>query len=274
MKVVALIGKSGTGKSYQALNITKEEGIEYIIDDGILIYKNKIIAGKSAKREATKIGAVKRALFIDKEHRDNMKTALDKANPKAILVIGTSENMIKKIIEVLGLEKQSKTIYIEDITTEKEREIAKRQRNELGKHVIPVPTVQLKHEFSGYFVDPLKILKKINTGKQHEINEKSVVRPTYSYLGKYIISERVIVDIVIYVASLIKGINEVMKVSTISSNIGIDIHIDINVIYNYNIIDLSRELQNRVKEEVEKMTALNVLNINLYVKNIIRLEIR
>ncbi|MFA5527511.1 MAG: Asp23/Gls24 family envelope stress response protein [Peptostreptococcales bacterium] len=267
MKVVALIGKSGTGKSYQALNITKEENIEYIIDDGILIYKNKIIAGKSAKREATKIGAVKRALFSDIEHRENVKSILEKAKPDAILIIGTSQNMINKIIEVLGLESPTKTIFIEDITTERERDIAKKQRYEFGKHVIPVPTMQLKYEFSGYFVDPLRIFKKFSSGK-NELNEKSVVRPTYSYLGRYIISERVIMDIVDHVASLIEGIHEVSKISTISTSIGIDIHIDLNVLYDYNIVDLSQKLQKNIKTEVEKMTALNVLNIHLYVKNI------
>ena len=37
MKVYALVGKSGTGKSYQAVNLCKELNIEAIIDDGLFI---------------------------------------------------------------------------------------------------------------------------------------------------------------------------------------------------------------------------------------------
>ena len=64
MKVYALVGKSGTGKSYQAINLCRDRDIESIIDDGLFICRGKAMAGKSAKREATKIGAIKTALFI------------------------------------------------------------------------------------------------------------------------------------------------------------------------------------------------------------------
>lgn len=49
MKVYSFTGKSGTGKSYQAIRVAKEKGIPALIDDGLLIYKNKIVAGRSAK---------------------------------------------------------------------------------------------------------------------------------------------------------------------------------------------------------------------------------
>ena len=62
MKIYTLVGKSGTGKSYQAMNLCKELNIEGIIDDGLFIYKNRIVAGISAKRQATTIGAIKTAL--------------------------------------------------------------------------------------------------------------------------------------------------------------------------------------------------------------------
>ena len=61
MKVYALVGKSGTGKSYQAMDLCRDRGIEAIIDDGLFIYKNNIVCGSSAKREPTKIGARKAA---------------------------------------------------------------------------------------------------------------------------------------------------------------------------------------------------------------------
>ena len=55
LKVYALVGPSGTGKSHRALWVAKENNIEYIVDDGLLIKGNEIIGGKSAKREITRI---------------------------------------------------------------------------------------------------------------------------------------------------------------------------------------------------------------------------
>ena len=48
---VRTIWKSGTGKSYQAMNLCKELDIEAIIDDGLFIYGNRVMAGISAKAE-------------------------------------------------------------------------------------------------------------------------------------------------------------------------------------------------------------------------------
>ena len=42
MKVYGLIGKSGTGKSFQAVNLCKRLKIESIIDDGLFICRNTV----------------------------------------------------------------------------------------------------------------------------------------------------------------------------------------------------------------------------------------
>ena len=68
--VYALVGESGTGKSFRSRLLAEEYGINAIIDDGLLIQDEKILAGRSAKREKTYMGAVRVALFDDKEHRD------------------------------------------------------------------------------------------------------------------------------------------------------------------------------------------------------------
>lgn len=45
MEVYVLVGLSGIGKSFKVLEFVYENDIEYIIDDGILIYKNKVLVG-------------------------------------------------------------------------------------------------------------------------------------------------------------------------------------------------------------------------------------
>ena len=113
-------------------------------------------------------------------------------------------------------------ISIEEITTESQRETAKKQRKELGKHVIPAPTFQIKRQFSGYFLDPLRIFR--SRGGKTTYAEKTVVRPTYSYLGDYDLSDKVITDIATYIGERIPGVENVIRVSVESSDEGSDHH--------------------------------------------------
>ena len=267
MKVYALVGKSGTGKSYQAMNLCKDMNIVAIIDDGLLIYGSSILAGVSAKRQSTKVGAIKTALFTDKEHRASVRDKLLEVNPESVLVLGTSDSMIDRISACLDLPPATKTIYIEQITTASEREIADKQRHQLGKHVIPVPTFQLKRDFSGYFVDTLRIFK--NRGGRGGFTEKSVVRPTYSYLGDYTISNKVITDIISHIGASTAGVTAVIKVNLEVTKIGIDITILVMMKYGYRVIEVGRELQRRITYDVEAMTAFNIHTVAIEVRGLI-----
>lgn len=267
MKVYALVGKSGTGKSYQAINICKDKGIESIIDDGLFIFKGKAMAGKSAKREATKIGAVKTALFNDENHKIEVTEKIKEVNPESILVIGTSDGMVEKISKRIEVGQIDEKIYIEDITTENERKIADKQRNGQGKHVIPVSSMQLKHQFSGYFISPLRIFKGIGAGKG-SFTEKSVVRPTYSYMGEFIISDRVISDIVKCTARGIKGIENVLKVTANQNIEALEIDVYLVVKKGTNIVEVAKELQRKSANMIEEMTAFNIENLNIDVRGV------
>lgn len=267
MKVYALVGKSGTGKSYQAINLCKDKGIESIIDDGLFIFKGKAMVGKSAKREATKIGAVKTALFNDEDHKIEVTEKIKEVNPESILIIGTSDGMVEKISKRIEVGQIDEKIYIEDITTENERKIADKQRNGQGKHVIPVSSMQLKHQFSGYFISPLRIFKGIGAGKG-SFTEKSVVRPTYSYMGEFIISDRVISDIVKCTAQGIKGIENVLKVTANQNIEALEIDVYLVVKKGTNIIEIAKELQRKSANMIEEMTAFNIENLNIDVRGV------
>lgn len=217
MQIYAFVGKSGTGKSYNAQKVAKSNGISYIIDDAILIKNTKVIAGKSAKTEANFIASVKAAIFLDDTRKKEMKEALKKENPQKLLILGTSDDMVKKIVNNLEIGKIHKTIYIQDIATDNQIKEARRSRVEDGKHVVPVPTLEIKKQFSGYFLDSLKsfgIFGKDGISDIHDNLEKTIIRPTYSYLGNYTISDNVINDIISYVVSRIDGVTKVYKVVT------------------------------------------------------------
>ena len=181
IKVYAFVGPSGTGKSYRAQMIASERGISFIIDDGLLIKENEVIAGESAKKAATKVATVKHALFYEESEREPIIKAFKKYKPESILILGTSDGMVQKIAANLGLPEISETIYITDVATEEEMKTARRIRVTEGKHVIPVPTFEIKKDFSGYLLDPLQIFKSKGKGQQPYISEKSIIRPTFSY---------------------------------------------------------------------------------------------
>ena len=155
---------------------------------GLLIKENEVIAGNSAKKADTKIETVKKALFNNLEEANEIKKAFRKYKVDRLLILGTSDGMIEKIMTNLGLTDLEETIYIQDVATELEMEEARRIRQTEGKHVIPVPTFEIKKDFSGYLLDPLQIFKFKGKNVKPYISEKSIIRPTFSYLGNYTIS--------------------------------------------------------------------------------------
>ena len=268
MKIYALVGSSGTGKSYRAMEVAGNYDIEMMIDDGLIIWGTKVIAGSSAKKEKTKIAAIKRALFSEKGHIEDSKTAINKYQPNAILILGTSDKMVKKIQEVLQLPEIKKTIYIGDVSSIKEIEKARTIRIKEGKHVIPVPALEIKKYFSGYFLDPLKIFRKNMHSKPMEFQEKTVVRPTYSYLGKYTIADTVVSSVVQYIASSVNGIYKVGRINIITDPDGLFIELDVIVIYGIIIPSCLKKVQKNITTKLEYMTGQNILAVNIYVKGL------
>ena len=270
IKTYAFVGPSGTGKSYRAQMVASEKGISYIIDDGLLIKENEVIAGVSSKKAATKIETVKKALFNNPEESDEIKKAFRKYRPESILILGTSDNMIKKIRENLGLPELTETIYITDVATEEEMQEAKRIRQTQGKHVIPVPTFEIKKDFSGFILDPLQIFKSKGKDAKPYISEKSIIRPTFSYLGNFRISDTVFRQIIEYLATKIESIYKVsrVRIDKIGDNEGITIYIEVVVEYGYNILEALKEFKKKCKKEIENLTAMNVENIDIVAKGV------
>jgi len=266
MEVYALIGQSGTGKSYKAFMVARDRDIEYIIDDGLLIGGTRVIAGQSAKREKTRLASVRRALFNDPLHRAKVRQALEEVKPEKLLILGTSHKMIREIREALGLPELTKVINIEDVATEKEIELARKSRREDGKHVIPVPTLEVKKDFSGYFIDSLKIFNKRE--RQADIVEKTIIRPTFSYLGKYELSKAALMQMINICISKFERINKVLKLKIENQPKGVTIDVDLSVKLVTRLDLLAEEVQKKVISEVEYMTGLNVLSVNVTVKSI------
>ena len=105
VKVYALVGRSGTGKSHHS-----------------------------------------KLVFDDDAHREEVIEALLKEKYKKILIIGTSEKMVNKIAQRLNLPPVTKVFHIEEVASEEEIETAMRIRYTEGKHVIPVPSIEITRD--------------------------------------------------------------------------------------------------------------------------------
>ena len=268
MKVYAFVGPSGTGKSYRAQLVASENNIHYIIDDGLLIDENEVLAGTSAKKAPTKIETIRHALFIEPKEQEEMKKALKKYKPDSLLILGTSDKMIEKIRESLGLPELTRTIYINEVATEEEMEKARNIRVTQGKHVIPVPTFEIKKDFSGYILDPLQIFRSRSANGGPYISEKSIIRPTFSYLGNFTISDSVFRQIIEQVSKKVEGIYSISRIRVENYGDGISIYLEAVINYGENIIDILTDFKNKIKKEIEKQTAMNVLKVDLIAKGI------
>lgn len=269
MKKVGFIGPSGTGKSHRAAWVAKEHKLDFIIDDGLLIKDNRVIAGQSAKKENTRLASVRRALFIDEVHAEDVRKALDDGNAGGVLILGTSDSMVEAIAKKLGYEGVDEKVYIQDVANESEINQAIATRREQGKHVIPVPTFEIKKDFSGYFLDPLQIFRRRGKGNYQLVGEKSVVRPTFSYMGNYTISDYTIFQLVEHVAGSIKGISKIARFRVDNRPEGILMDMDLIIIYGHTIPILTRELKTRICEEIEKYTALNIRELKINIKSLV-----
>ncbi len=270
MKTFALVGRSGTGKSYQAMNLAQREKIECIIDDGLLIANHKIIAGTSAKKEKTKISSVKHAIFFYDDYAEEMKTSIKNANPDSILVLGTSEKMVKKIQERLNLPKFDRIFTIEEISTEDDIQLALFNRTHYGKHVIPVPTFEIKQDFSGYFLRSLKIFKrKTSTGEITQENENSIIRPTYSYLGEFTISDNVISQMIEFELLKLDFIDKILSIRIDKLKDGLGAEISLNIKYGIDLNKAGDIIKSSVAFPVANCTSINVQYINVNIKGII-----
>ena len=272
IKVYAFVGPSGTGKSYRAQMVAGEKDVHFIIDDGLLINENRVVAGESAKKASTKIETVKKALFLHDDEKKVIQKALKKYKVKKILILGTSDGMVEKIAGNLGLPKVSDTTYITDVATEEEMKTARNIRVTEGKHVIPVPTFEIKKDFSGYLLDPLQIFKSKGKGKQPYISEKSIIRPTFSYMGNFTISDSVFRQIAEYQAEKMPEIYKVLRTRVQNYGEGPLIDMEVSVVYGYNVAEGLVEFKKKIVKEIENLTAMNVVKLDVVAKNIVVLE--
>lgn len=266
--VFALVGESGTGKSFRAKLIAEKYGIDAIIDDGLLIQNDKILAGYSAKREKTYMGAVRVALFDDKEHRDEVAKAWKKARIKKLLILGTSEKMVMKIATRLQLPQPQKIIHIEEIASREEIEKAIKSRQVEGKHVIPVPSIEIKRNYSQIFSNSIKVFfqkKNIFNKNDGKLFEKSIVQPEFSKKGRIEISEAALTQMVMHCVSECEPAVRVNKMTIKTNSRGYKIIITIDVPFGTQLTGKIHKLQKYIIDKIESYTGILIEEVSIVI---------
>lgn len=178
--VYALIGRSGSGKSYRARLVASRFGIPLIVDDGLLIKGETILAGRTAKSEANYLAAIKTALFTDPAHREAVLQALEHTKFRKILLLGTSVKMVRRMAYRLELPRIFKTIFIEDIASPEEISQALASREE-GRHIIPAPVREVSRHHPPAFLEPVQVHfeGRLSRFRLPKVFEKSQVTPGF-----------------------------------------------------------------------------------------------
>ncbi|MCI7577477.1 MAG: hypothetical protein MST12_04410 [Spirochaetia bacterium] len=272
LTVFALVGESGTGKSFRAKLLAQKHGIDAIIDDGLLIQNDKILAGRTAKHEKTYMGAVRIALFDDKQHRDQVAKALQTHKIKKLLIIGTSEKMAQKITSRLQIPLPSKIIKIEDIANREEIEKAIRSRQIEGKHVIPVPAIEVKKSYSQIFHDSIKDLAVKSSfkflKKKQSVLEKSIVTPEFSKKGRIEISEAALSQMAMHCVSEFSPEIRIKKLSIKTDSRGYRLIVTIDVPFGRQLTGEIHSLQQYVIENIEKYTGILIEEVSIIIDKI------
>lgn len=276
--VYALVGESGTGKSYHAKLVVEKYGLSAIIDDGLLIQDDKIIAGHTAKHEKTYMGAVRIALFDDKEYRDEVAKAIRVNKIKKILIIGTSEKMAKKIAERLQISPPEKIIDIHSIASDEEIQAAIHSRNIEGRHVIPVAAVQIKRSYPQIFVKSLQDFfthkGKFNTtaGNGSKVWEKSVVAPEFSKKDRVELSEAAVTQMVVKCTKELNDKINIKKMVIKTSTTGYKLIVTVDVPFDRQLTVLIHDMQKCITDYLERNSGILIEDVSIIIDKITGFE--
>ena len=217
------------------------------------------------------------ALFNYEDHRNEVKSALVRYHPETLMIIGTSDRMTNIIAEQLGLHEPEERIYIEDVTTEEERAEAAHHRNDEGQHVIPAPVGQLRRDFAGYFMNPLKIFRDRALGNavgRHEKDEedgpedRTVVRPQFSYFGTFTINEHVIRDIIRIASAKYEDTLVVADRMSNGKAQNMSVTIDVRALKDPRTVDECVKFQKDVYDAIAEMTAFTIESVNVRIRDL------
>lgn len=266
IRTSAFVGAAGTGKSQRAQVVAASIGADYIIDDGLVIYKGSIVCGRSAKSERNQVSAIRRAMFEFDDHRREVQAFFESAGNVLIMVIGTSEGMVCKILSKLKMPPPERIVRIEEVSSAEEITKARNERFKKGQHVIPVSHVLVRRNFAGKLVGRLRVFWK---SKNNREGEKTIVRPPYSFLGDVHIEPEAIEQMANFIAGHTAQVDRVISLNVTHDGKGIIIEANIAVSPgDKNFRAIAVLVRERVSVSIRYFTGLDVKRVDVNIAEV------
>lgn len=263
----AFVGPAGTGKSQRALLVATKLGADYVIDDGLVIYKGSLVSGRSAKAERNQVSAIRRAMFEFDDHRREVQEFFEKAETASIMVIGTSEGMAEKILRKLEMPLPKQVVHIEEVSSAEEITKARNERFKKGQHVIPISHVLVRKNFAGKLVGRLRVFWKSKDSKE---GEKTIVRPPFSFFGEVHIEPEAIEQMATFITARTTQIDRVVSLSVTPGNLGLVIEVNIAVTPgDKKFVALAALVKERIAVSVRYFTGLDVKKVDVNISEVV-----
>ncbi|MBM7649668.1 putative alkaline shock family protein YloU [Bacillus ectoiniformans] len=263
MEIFSLSGTSGTGKSTSALSFAYKHKIPAIIDDGLLIVNGQKVAGTSAKFEKNSLTAVKRATFFYEDHRKEVQAAIQHFFVSKILIIGTSDRMVKLIASRLEIGDIQHIYHVEDVRTSSEIKIAQFVRRTEGKHVIPIPYKQVEQNF---FKKLVQRGVEIFSSKKERIGETTIVHPDF-HRGAIHIHKKVFKDLTESSCLSHKEVEECQLNQMSMTGLPV-IKVTLTLVYPIaeNIFELTKRIQEQLQEDFLRYLSIELESIHISIQ--------
>lgn len=267
IEVTAFVGPAGTGKSQRASQVARQNGIDFIIDDGLVVSKGQIMAGKSAKSEKNMVRAIRRAIFEYAPHRTEVMEFLASHAPCRVMIIATSISMMEKIVKKLELQPPSRIIDITEVASKEEIHNALKERREKKQHVVPVSRTQIQRNFAGKLVSQLKDLFK---SRDRQDDSRTVVKPPFSFDGRVTIEEEAIVAMIRRLVIMGEHVRQVRELNLLPEGDVLNVNLVVDIkLGDKNALYLARMLQKKLSVGLSFFTGMEVKKVNIRINEVV-----
>ena len=185
--------------------------------------------------------------------------------------------MVSKIAMRLQLPQPQKIIKIEDIATRDEIEKAQKSRHVEGKHVIPVPSIEVKKNYPQIFTSSMrdffnknKLLSKANKNLGGKMIEKSIVQPEFSKKGRIEISEAALTQMVMHCVNECDPEVKVKKITIKTDSRGYRLIVLIDVPFGTQLTGKIHRLQQYIIDKIESYTGILIEEVSIVIDKISR----
>ena len=184
--------------------------------------------------------------------------------------------MVERLASQLDLPPINQIIQIEEIANQKDIEAAIKSRLEEGKHVIPVPAIEVTRDYAQILSESIRIFfsgdKRINGKKKSKFFEKSIVQPDFqkdaTTGGKVTITEAALTQMIFHCIEEYDDEIQVKKVQIKVLKFGYSIVLNIIVSYGKPLTGGLDDLSKYICDTIQRYTGIIIKDLKISVNEI------